>query len=224
MTEEIKQETFYCVECKQAVPVENRSKKVKSNCKECFNRKVREKKREKKINQDRPLVQEVPKIPENQNSENVQVEKKKVPSKNKTSIADLKETTSGLIESLFAIISIRLGEHWILEEEEAQQLANPLINMLNKYGVFKKATKNMDAVVLAVALGSVVGSRAITSLQLSKLKKAVDKGGYNEINEIRDKKREATQSPTDNPGTGNGGNQQRDSHTTSKDINSPYTF
>jgi len=221
MTEEIKQETFYCVECKQVVPVENRSKKVKSNCKECFNRKVREKKKEKKISQDKPIIQEVPKIPENQNSEKVEVEKKKSTPKNKTSIADLKETTSGLIESLFAIISIRLGEHWILEEEEAQKIANPLINMLNKIGVFKKATKNMDAVVLAVALGGIVGSRAITSIQLAKLKKVV---GDNEINEIREKKREVVKSSTDNTGTRNVGDEQGNTRATPKDFNTPYSI
>jgi hypothetical protein len=208
-------EKFTCVTCHRELDKEYLSSKVKNKCKECINSEQREYRKRKKIEQDKPI--EVP-LP---NEEKKEKSKKTVKKLTKNKTEEIKQMTSGILMSGFALLSTRAGEHWNLSEDEANSISSPLINILNKYGAFRKVTNNMDFILLAGAIGGTIIPRALISYELLKQKKDNE---VNDIDKIRKKKDETFRSDKQNPRSGNERDKSTDTNINKKDISSPFTI
>jgi hypothetical protein len=209
-------EKFTCIKCGELKDIEFLSAKVKNKCKECVNAEQREHRRKKKIEQDKPI--EVP-LPENKENKKPKKPPVKKLTKNKTD--EIKQMTTGILMSGFALISIRAGEHWNLSEDEANSISSPLINILNKYGAFRKVTNNMDIILLAGAIWGTIIPRALISYDMMKLKKDNE---VNDIDKIRKKKDETSRSDKRNSANGNEGNQSSHENLNKKDISTPFSL
>jgi DNA-directed RNA polymerase subunit RPC12/RpoP len=212
--EQIK-ETFTCQDCGEELDIKFQSKKAKIRCQECQNKKVREYRASKKIDQGKPKLVDVPEIPGSDNKTNKTV--KKVAPKVKP-IKEIKDVTSGVLQTLFGLVALRAGEHWEISEDEANKITDPMINILNKYGLFKKIQANMDVLMLLGAIGTVVTPRAIVSFQISKLK-----GGANNA-ELRGEKKETSVSSGGNPKHEDGQHSKMDETVNNEDVTTPFTF
>lgn len=77
------------------------------------------------------------------------------------------EQVDALIVSLSGIVASRPHcEHWLISEQEAHTISQPLCNILDKYEVFNKVGTHSDAIALAVASVSVVLPRAMLSMAM----------------------------------------------------------
>jgi DNA-directed RNA polymerase subunit RPC12/RpoP len=212
--EQIK-ETFTCQDCGEELDIKYQSKRAKIRCQECQNKKIREYRASKKIDQGKPKIVDIPDIPDSDNKTTKKV--KKIAPKSK-STKEIKEVTSGVIQTIFGLVATRAGEHWEISEDEANNITDPMINLLDKYGLFKKIQSNMDMLMLLGAIGTVITPRAITSYQISKLK-----GGAKNA-ELRGEKKEATNSSRRDSKPEHGQNSQVDENINNKDVITPFTF
>lgn len=70
----------------------------------------------------------------------------------------------------FSLLSMRAGEHWSLQESEADQLAQPLANIADKYGLLGVGEKYGDFIALGIAGVSVLLPRILMQKEITKLK------------------------------------------------------
>ena len=79
------------------------------------------------------------------------------------------EQVDALIVSLSGIVASRPKcEHWLISEQEAHTISEPLCNILDKYEVFNKVGSHSDAIALMVASVSVFLPRAMISIAMMK--------------------------------------------------------
>jgi len=77
-----------------------------------------------------------------------------------------------VIQGLFIVVAGRVGEHWVLTDEEATAIAEPAANIIGKYLDTDKLAKYSDPAALAFALGAVMLPRVMIQIQ-NKPKKEV---------------------------------------------------
>ena len=90
--------------------------------------------------------------------------------KNKKQVPALPvDQVDSLIVSLSGIVASRPHcEHWLISEQEAHTISQPLCNILDKYDVFNKVGTHSDAIALVVASVSVILPRAMLSMAMMK--------------------------------------------------------
>lgn len=71
-----------------------------------------------------------------------------------------------LIQGVFLIGATRLGEHWVLTDEEADAIASPAANIMAKYIDADKLAKFSDPAALVFALGAVMLPRVMIQVQM----------------------------------------------------------
>lgn len=75
---------------------------------------------------------------------------------------------TSLVSTIFGLTSMKAGDHWQLSTEEAQQLADPTLRILERYGLLEKIAASSDAIALMLAASAIVVPRAVFSVQLAK--------------------------------------------------------
>lgn len=172
--------TFKCKICQQELDIEKKIKSREKICKPCHNNRQKEYRIKKKheieeikqgIKQEPPL--EIPQIENESPKKEVKKEVKKE-IKDKPSAKDIKEIksmASAVLQAGFGILGTRAGEHWNISEDEAKSISSPLVNILNKYDLFQKVSKNSDALSLVVAVGTVIIPRSMIQYELIKQKR-----------------------------------------------------
>lgn len=170
---------FTCSICNQEYPIEEKVKsKGVNRCKPCHNLRLKELRKEKKeVKQGAPIPI--------QKKKEEKDEKQKSAKAKKFEIKELKEITSGLLMSGFALISTKAGEEWMITKDEADSISSPLINILNKYKLFENINKNMDSIALIIATGNILIPRGFVTYEKMREKKK-SKGAT--IHEFRTKK------------------------------------
>jgi hypothetical protein len=72
-----------------------------------------------------------------------------------------------LLHSLFLVLSLRAGDHWSLDEEEATQLSKAIANVARHYPV-AKTQRAADWAQLMLVVGVLGVPRTVESLRLQK--------------------------------------------------------
>ena len=123
------------------------------------------------IKQDAPLkVVEGTTVPEEK------PKRKRTPRKKKTTVDS--ETVEKLLLTVSGIVATRKGlEHWQLSKQECKTIAEPLVEVMDKYDVSKTFADNAPEIALAVACISVAVPRVMISAQKRKVKKDDGMGG-----------------------------------------------
>ena len=123
------------------------------------------------IKQDAPLkVVEGSAVPEEK------PKRKRTPRKKKTTVDS--ETVEKLLLTVSGIVASRKGcEHWQLTKQECKTIADPLVEVLDKYDVAKSFVDNAPEISLAIACISVTVPRLMISNQKRKVKKDDGMGG-----------------------------------------------
>lgn len=105
------------------------------------------------------------------------------PKKRKTKQEKNTETKS-LINTVllvgFDIVAARAGSHWSITQEEAENITNPLVKIMDRLNITEKVEKYGDWTALALAAGLVVVPRAMQSIMEGSLKNGKD----NEVGKI----------------------------------------
>lgn len=79
---------------------------------------------------------------------------------------------SALLMGTSAIVASRQGfEHWALNETECKQIAEPLMNMIEKSEALKSITEHSDGIALASACMMIFTPRIIITMSQAKEKK-----------------------------------------------------
>lgn len=137
---------------------------------------------------------EVPVIVPGGNESNEQPpKKKKSTSKKKKSTVEPSQVAT-LITSFSSIVATRVGEHWRLTDEEAQSIAEPLTNIMERHGVIEKVGEYADYIALTSALAVTIIPRVMLTMELRKQqnKPSVVKGAVpNAGNQNSDAKNES---------------------------------
>jgi hypothetical protein len=175
-------ETFVCNTCGETLPIDIKVGGKDNKCKPCrreYDKKRRKELKEKKLQAG--ILQKEP-IPIQNMGENAKEEIKEEPKKedkNATAkeIKQIKEMTSGLLVAVFGLVSTRAGSHWAITEDEAKTVSNPLINILNKYDLFKKISKNVDSLALLAATATIIVPRSLMTIEQRKENKKHGKSG-----------------------------------------------
>jgi hypothetical protein len=173
----VKEETKTCVQCGETKPIDmfevNRRK-----CKECLKKQRKEiaerKKADKEKEEPEPynIENEIPKeinIKTKPKKETKQDEKIK-----KVQDETFKENIKMFLSIGFNFVANRAGNHWNISEQEAEQIATPLNNIVSKLSYVEQIAQNMDYVNLASALVGTIAPRAIQTIQM---KKEAEKNG-----------------------------------------------
>lgn len=66
---------------------------------------------------------------------------------------------SGLIGTVTAIVSTRVGEEWAFSEEECNMIASPMVSIMERYNILDKMGQYGDFLALAAALGMTIVPR-----------------------------------------------------------------
>ena len=102
--------------------------------------------------------------------------RKRTPRKKKTTIDS--EAVEKLLLTVSGVVATRKGmEHWQLSKQECKTIAEPLVEVLDKYDVSKTFADNAPEIALAVACLSVAVPRVMISAQKRKVKKDDGMGG-----------------------------------------------
>ena len=116
-----------------------------------------------KVVEGTPIAEEKPK-------------RKRTPRKKKTTVDS--ETVEKLLLTVSGIVASRKGcEHWQLTKQECKTIAEPLVEVLDKYDVAKSFADNAPEISLAIACISVTVPRVMISNQKRKVKKDDGMGG-----------------------------------------------
>lgn len=105
------------------------------------------------------------------------------PPKTTTSVKTKKNETSlnvsqitALIVATSSMMASREGfEHWMITEKEAQQIAQPLSNIIENNESFKKIAEHSDSIALVTACIMIFAPRIVITIQKGKKKKSVKK-------------------------------------------------
>ena len=133
------------------------------------------------LKQEKPIDIPIPKANKDTGIKPKTKIKKTSTATSKQDLTEIKNTGTALLQGAFSILSIRLGEHWNITEQESKSIVNPCINILDKYDIFNKVAKNVDVLSLIVAVGTVIIPRIILTIPDNK---EVTKNETNNIREI----------------------------------------
>ena len=123
------------------------------------------------IKQDEPL-----KVVEGTAIAEEKPKRKRTPRKKKTTIDS--EAVEKLLLTVSGVVATRKGmEHWQLSKQECKTIAEPLVEVMDKYDVSKTFADNAPEIALAVACISVAVPRVMISTQKRKVKKDDGMGG-----------------------------------------------
>lgn len=116
-----------------------------------------------KVVEGTPIAEEKPK-------------RKRTPRKKKTAVDS--ESVEKLLLTVSGVVATRKGmEHWQLSKQECKTIAEPLVEVLDKYDVSKTFADNAPEIALVVACVSVAVPRVMISAQKRKVKKDDGMGG-----------------------------------------------
>ena len=102
--------------------------------------------------------------------------RKRTPRKKKTTVDS--EAVEKLLLTVSSVVATRKGmEHWQLSKQECKTIAEPLVEVMDKYDVSKTFADNAPEIALAVACVSVAVPRVMISAQKRKVKKDDGMGG-----------------------------------------------
>ena len=102
--------------------------------------------------------------------------RKRTPRKKKTTVDS--ESVEKLLFTVSGVVATRKGwEHWQLSKQECKTIAEPLVEVMDKYDVSKSFADNAPEIALAVACVSVAVPRLMISAQKRKVKKDDGMGG-----------------------------------------------
>ena len=88
------------------------------------------------------------------------------------------ESVEKLLLTVSSVVATRKGmEHWQLSKQECKTIAEPLVEVMDKYDVSKTFADNAPEIALAVACISVAVPRVMISAQKRKVKKDDGMGG-----------------------------------------------
>lgn len=117
-------------------------------------------------------------------AEEVPKPKKKRSKKNDdNSINDIKN----LISAIFGILSFTIGPEWEISDNEANSIATPLKNILDRYDLADKIGQASDGFMLVSALGMIIIPRLLVT-KSKKVKKVDKKDNVVEMKEIAEKR------------------------------------
>ena len=138
--------------------------------KEEYNKKQAE--REKAgIKQDAPL-----KVIEGTAVAEEKPKRKRTTRKKKTTVDS--ESVEKLLLTLSSVVATRKGwEHWQLSKQECKAIAEPLVEVMDKYDISKNFADNAPEIALAVACISVAVPRVMISSQKRRVKNNDGMGG-----------------------------------------------
>ena len=123
------------------------------------------------IKQDAPL-----KVVEGTAVAEEKPKRKRTVRKKKTTVDS--ESVEKLLLTVSGVVATRKGlEHWQLSKQECKTIAEPLVEVLDKYDVSKTFADNAPEIALAVACFSVAVPRVMISAQKRKVKKDDGMGG-----------------------------------------------
>ena len=106
--------------------------------------------------------------------------RKRTTRKKKTTVDS--EAVEKLLLTVSSIVATRKGmEHWQLTKQECKTIAEPLVEVMDKYDVSKSFADNAPEIALAVACISVATPRVMISAQKRKVRKNDGMGGKAEI-------------------------------------------
>ena len=106
--------------------------------------------------------------------------RKRTPRKKKTTVDS--ESVEKLLLTVSSVVATRKGlEHWQLSKQECKTIAEPLVEVMDKYDVSKTFADNAPEIALAVACLSVAVPRVMISAQKRKVKKDDGMGGKAEV-------------------------------------------
>ena len=81
------------------------------------------------------------------------------------------ESVEKLLLTVSSVVATRKGlEHWQLSKQECKTIAEPLVEVMDKYDVSKTFADNAPEIALAVACFSVAVPRVMISAQKRKVK------------------------------------------------------
>jgi len=80
----------------------------------------------------------------------------------------ISEMLDDSLNSVFKLLSKRLGKHWKLDEGEATSISKPAINILSKSTFYSKLMENADIVALTGALSFVLLPRIFVTINENK--------------------------------------------------------
>ena len=102
--------------------------------------------------------------------------RKRTTRKKKTTVDS--ESVEKLLLTVSSVVATRKGlEHWQLSKQECKTIAEPLVEVMDKYDVSKAFADNAPEIALAVACISVAVPRVMISAQKRKVKKDDGMGG-----------------------------------------------
>ena len=106
--------------------------------------------------------------------------RKRTPRKKKTTIDS--ESIEKLLLTVSGVVATRKGmEHWQLSKQECKTIAEPLVEVMDKYDISKTFADNAPEIALAVACISVAVPRVMISAQKRKVKKDDGMGGKSAV-------------------------------------------
>lgn len=102
--------------------------------------------------------------------------RKRATRKKKTTVDS--EAVEKLLLTVSSVVATRKGwEHWQLSKQECKTIAEPLVEVMDKYDVSKSFADNAPEIALAVACISVATPRVMISAQKRKVRKDDGMGG-----------------------------------------------
>ena len=129
------------------------------------------------VEQGKPAEVNITLVPENPEDKKELPKKKKTPKKKTPSKkakekaeADQVKDIQSLLEGVFMVVSLKAGDHWVLQSEESSQIATPLSKILDRYDLLSKASEVSDPVALIVATATIIVPRIMIS-QMSVVEK-----------------------------------------------------
>lgn len=85
---------------------------------------------------------------------------------------------NGLYDGLFSGVSGKLGDHWVLSEDELESLSNPTVNIIENLLGSDRLEQMGDAGALVLAAGLILVSKIIQTIMLRKMQpKKIKQGG-----------------------------------------------
>ena len=109
-------------------------------------------------------------------TEEKKTKKKRTPKKKEPEKKVKSDDISKLLVTVSAIVASRPDQaHWMITQEEADSIAAPLSNILEKSEVFSKIAEHSDSLALATACITVFAPRAVMSVTAYKQKEKVKK-------------------------------------------------
>lgn len=111
-----------------------------------------------------------------------EVVKKKRTSKKESDDTVITQNIDLMLTTISGIISVRMGEHWLMSDEESKAIAEPTTRILKRLGVNEHASKYMDYFALIAGLGMYTVPRILVQKELMKNVKKTEVSKPDEAN------------------------------------------